>query len=207
MTNVYLARHGETDYNRRSQMQGRGIDAPLNETGRKQAKSIARHAGSLDLQHLYSSSLKRSRQTAEFVGDHCGLEVRSYDDLDEMDFGKFEGKKTADIETELNTLHTRWKSGNVTFAVDDGESPQMVLDRASARAEEVIAEHHQSNLLFVLHGRLIRILLSHWLGFGLSAMHRIEHSNGALYHLKWDGQGFDPVYLHHTDHLQNGTID
>lgn len=206
MTNLYLARHGETDYNRRSQMQGRGIDAPLNETGRRQAKYIAEHAKSLDLHHLCSSSLKRSRQTAEFVGEYCGLEVRSYGDLDEMDFGEFEGRRASEIETELNTLHTNWKSGNVTFPASGGESPQMVLDRASAKAEQIIAEHHQSNLLFVLHGRLIRILLSHWLGFGLSSMHRIEHSNGALYHLQWDGQDFNSVYLHNTDHLQNGAL-
>lgn len=206
MTNLYLARHGETEYNRRSQMQGRGIDAPLNETGRKQAQAIAGHAQSLNLHHIYSSSLKRSRQTAEFVGQGCGLEVISHTDLDEMDFGVFEGKKASEIKPELNTLHRNWKAGNVTYAAEGGESPQVVLDRAGTKAEQVIKEHHASNLLFVLHGRLIRILLSHWLGFGLSAMHRIEHSNGALYHLQWDGQQFDAVYLHNTKHLQNGAL-
>ncbi|MCW9708858.1 histidine phosphatase family protein [Fodinibius salsisoli] len=206
MTNLYLARHGETEYNRRSQMQGRGIDAPLNETGREQAKAIATHAKSLDLHHIYSSSLKRSRQTAEFVGQDCGLDVQSYSELDEMDFGEFEGKRASEIKTELQTLHTNWKSGNVTFAASGGESPQMVLDRAATKAEQIMAEHHTSNLLFVLHGRLIRILLSHWLGLGLSAMHHIEHSNGALYHLRWDGEHYNSVYLHNTDHLQNGAL-
>lgn len=207
MTNLYLARHGETEYNRRSQMQGRGIDASLNETGRNQAKAIAGHAKSLDLNHIYSSSLKRSRETAEFVGQSCGLEVQPYGDLDEMDFGIFEGKRIVEIETELHTLHTNWKSGNVTYAADGGESPQVVLDRAASKVEQLIQEHHQSNLLFVLHGRLIRILLSHWLGFGLSAMHRIEHSNGALYHLQWDGGHFNTVYLHNTEHLKNGALN
>jgi probable phosphoglycerate mutase len=206
MTNLYLARHGETDYNRRSQMQGRGIDAPLNETGRNQARAIADHAKSLNLHHIYSSSLKRSSQTAAYVGQGCGLEVRSYSDLDEMDFGEYEGQKASEIKTELSTLHTTWKSGDVTFAAAGGESPQGVLDRAGTKAEQIIEDHHTANLLFVLHGRLIRILLSHWLGLGLSAMHQIDHSNGALYHLEWDGQQFKTVYLHNTDHLQNGTL-
>lgn len=197
-----MARHGETEYNRRNQIQGRGIDAPLNETGRSQARAIAEHVAPLDIRRIYSSSLKRSCETAEVIARNCRLDVESYQELDEMNFGALEGRPIAEIETELDTLHNHWKAGNVTHASEEGESPQMVLDRAATRAEAIIKAEHVSNLLFVLHGRLIRILLSHWLQMGLSAMHRIEHSNGALYHLQWDGRHFEAVYLNNTEHLQ-----
>lgn len=204
MTNIYLARHGETEYNRRNQMQGRGIDAPLNDTGRRQAEAIAEHLKEYDIHHIYSSSLKRSRETAECIGNACSLKVEAHRELDEMNFGVLEGRTITEIEPELKELHQNWKSGNTGFALKEAESPQMVLDRSATRAEQIISERAGSNLLFVLHGRLIRILVSHWLQFGLPSMHRIRHSNGALYHLQWDGQQFESVFLHNTDHLRNG---
>lgn len=203
VTNIFLARHGETEYNRLNQMQGRGIDAPLNKLGRRQAEALAGHLKDQDLHYIFSSSLKRSRETAEFVGDACSLKVQAYPELDEMNFGVLEGRIMTEIEPELRKLQQNWKAGNTEFALEKAESPKMVLDRASTRAENIIREREKSNLLFVLHGRLIRILLSHWLKLGLPSMHRIGHSNGALYHLQWDGQRFESVYLNNTDHLRN----
>lgn len=185
-------------------MQGRGIDAPLNGMGRQQARAMAEHLKEQDLHYIYCSSLKRSRETAEFIGNTCSLNVQAHRDLDEMNFGVLEGRTITEIEPELQELQQNWKAGNVEFALEKAESPQMVLDRAATRAEQIISERHERNLLFVLHGRLIRILLSHWLRFGLSSMHQIGHSNGALYHLQWDGKRFEKIYLNSTDHLKNG---
>lgn len=207
ISNIYLARHGETEYNRRNQIQGRGIDASLNETGQLQAKALSAHIHTIDIDHLYSSSLKRSRETAEYVGKYCNLELASYRELDEMNFGILEGRPIKEIEFELQQLHENWKSGDVSFALEKAESPRNVLERAGGKAEALIREKHSSNILFVLHGRLIRILVSHWLGMGLSSMHKVAHSNGALYHLQWDGKQFRSVFLNNTDHLINGSMD
>lgn len=201
VTNIYLARHGETEYNRCNQIQGRGIDASLNDTGIKQAQAIARHLQDVSIQQIFSSSLRRSRQTAETVAKHQRLDVAAYRDLDEMDFGILEGKPISEIKSDLKHLHEQWKSGDVHFACDEGESPTAVFKRADSRARMILKENHHGNLFFVLHGRLLRILLSEWLGYGLSKMHEIPHSNGALYHLQWNGSGFKSLYINKTDHL------
>lgn len=204
VTNIYLARHGQTDYNRNHQIQGRGIDASLNDTGRLQAQAVANHLKTTSIHRIYGSSLKRSLETAKVVAQMHRLELESHADLDEMDFGILEGQPIEDIQSDLEELHTNWKSGNLSFSAKDGESPEGVLKRAGERVDLIIKKHHGSNLLFVLHGRLIRILVSHWLGYGLAEMHRVPHTNGAIYHIQWDGKQFNPVYLNHTDHL-NGT--
>jgi probable phosphoglycerate mutase len=204
LTNIYLARHGETEYNRCNQIQGRGIDASLNDTGRRQARAIAMQLNGAGIQRIYSSSLKRSKETAEIIADTYNLDFQSHADLDEMNFGIYEGRPISEIQSELEELHNTWKSGKVDHASENGESPSSVLKRAAGRIEEIITEHPGSNLLFILHGRLIRILLSYWLQYGLSGMHHVEHSNGALYHIRWDGQQFEPVYLHKTKHLEDG---
>lgn len=203
VTNIYLARHGETDFNRRNLIQGQGIDASLNNTGRNQARAIGYYLKKeVELQRIFSSSLKRSQETARIVADMFGLEIKSYADLDEMNFGILEGRPIHEIKTQLVRLRRHWKSGNIDFALKNGESPQAVLNRASGRIKTIIQEYPKENLLFVLHGRLLRILLSHWLNYGLSKMAQIEHANGALYHLQWDGQYFEPVFLNNTGHLK-----
>ncbi|MDZ7682262.1 MAG: histidine phosphatase family protein [Fodinibius sp.] len=202
VTNIYLARHGETEYNRCKQIQGRGIDASLNDTGRCQAQAIAHHLKDAELNRIFSSSLKRSLETAEIVGHANNLDVLPYENLDEMNFGMSSGGPISDIEDDLNSLHQQMeRSGNVDHATEQGESPLAVLRRASAQMQLLIREHRDTNLLFVLHGRLLRILLSDWLQYGLANMHRVPHSNGALYHIRWDGVEYEPVYLNKTTHL------
>lgn len=203
LTDIYLARHGETEYNRCNKIQGRGIDASLNETGLQQARAIARHLQEVHLHGIFSSSLKRSKETATVIAEMFDLQVVSHEDLDEMNFGAFEGRHASEIKSGLQDLHQKWKSGHVDYACENGESPRTVLRRVRNRIETIIENQPNTNLLFVLHGRLLRILLSHWLQYGLSDMHRVPHSNGALYHIRWDGESFEPVYLNKTEHLDS----
>lgn len=200
LINIYLARHGETEYNRRNQIQGRSIDASLNETGVQQARDIAGFLQDTPIQQIISSSLKRSIETANEIARDKELDIVSYSDLDEMNFGDLEGRPISEIEDDLKELHQRWKGGDVEHSCQGGESPTVVYNRANQRARTIL-EQGFDNMLFVLHGRLLRILLSQWLNYGLHQMHRIPHSNGALYHLQWDKTKFEAVYLNRTDHL------
>ncbi len=201
-TNIFVARHGETEYNRTHRIQGRGINEPLNETGRQQAKAIAEKLKEANVRHVFSSSLKRSIQTADIVASQLQLSVESHPELDEMNFGVIEGQPIDEIRDDLKRLHNAWSGGNTAFALENGESPETVLGRVKSRTDALIEKHQGENMLLVLHGRLIRILLSHWLGYGLQKMHQIEHQNGALNHLRLNGDDtFEPVFLNGTDHL------
>lgn len=202
ITNIYVARHGETEYNRTRRIQGRGINEPLNETGRKQARAIARSLTESNIDHIFASSLERSVQTAEIIANQLELSVCSHAELDEMNFGIIEGKPIDEIQDNLEQLHHAWSSGNTDFALAEGESPEAVLQRVKMRTDLLIKEHSGQNILLVLHGRLIRVLLSHWLEYGLSRMHEIEHQNGALNHLQKQSDKIEPIFLNKTEHLQ-----
>lgn len=202
VTNIFIARHGETEYNRKKLIQGRGIDELLNETGRLQANAVANFLAEQRVEHIFSSSMRRAMETAEIVAWSVRKEYTYFEDLDEMDFGVLEGHPIDQIKPQLQQLHETWKGGNVEFAPEKGESPTQVFSRASGRMKTLLNTHQGSDILFILHGRLIRILLSEWLGYGLQNMHKIEHSNGALYHLRWKEDAFEPVFLHKKDHLQ-----
>lgn len=123
VTNIYLARHGQTEFNRNNQIQGRGIDASLNGTGRRQAESIAGKMKETRLHRIFCSSLKRSRETAEIIAKEHDIELEAFSDLDEMNFGELEGQPISENEKDLERLHQRWKSGDVDHATKNGESP------------------------------------------------------------------------------------
>ncbi|CAI8417620.1 MAG: histidine phosphatase family protein [Rhodothermaeota bacterium MED-G12] len=208
-TILYLIRHGQTDYNASQRFQGRGIDAELNEVGRKQAEAVARYfeGDSMTIDRLYCSSLKRTAQTAGPLAYAQNLQITSSPDLDEMDFGSLEGAYVADHLPYLRELQEQWRSGQTSIPVHEGEHPEQVYSRANEYVHDVVLRGYESEgrrpekVVLVVHGRLIRILLSVWLGYGLEQMDEIEHSNGAIYEIGWDGRGFTPIQLHITEHL------
>lgn len=201
-TEIYIARHGETEYNRLNKIQGRGVDISLNEKGRLQAESIAGELRDVGLDTIFCSSLLRTRETAGIIAGTRGMDPRAYAELDEMNFGITEGRHSGEIGEYLDQAHRKWREGDVEYSIPGGESPTEVLRRAGTKADELLKEWEGGTMLFILHGRLIRILIAHWLGYGLEGMHKVEHRNGALYHLRWDGQHFEPVYLNKTSHLK-----
>ncbi len=201
MKQVYIIRHGETDNNKNHKLQGRGINASINEIGELQAREIAEALVDVPIQKVIVSSLIRTLETATPLIEQKNALVESYSELDEMSFGKWEGSFFGDVRNEIHDLHIRWSSGEVDAEVEGGESPQQVFDRASAKIVEVLENSNEDYIAFVIHGRLIRIILSEFLGKGLKNMHLIEHQNGAINHLSWNGEGFDIVELNKIDHL------
>jgi probable phosphoglycerate mutase len=66
---------------------------------------------------------------------------------------------------------------------------------------ELMESTGEETIAVVIHGRLIRILLSEWLGLGLRNMHKIDHQNGSVNQLVYKNGRFEAVYLNKTDHL------
>ncbi len=183
-------------------MQGRAIDASINATGRAQALAIAEYLKDKPVSLIVTSGLKRTLETAQPSIEYHQARVQSFEELDEMSFGELEGKEFFKVKEEIRRLHENWSSGNTRLRTPGGEHPEEVLERADAKIRELLGRSEDEHIVLMLHGRLIRILLSEWLGYGLQNMHRIQHCNGSINHLIWDGQKFEAVALNITDHLE-----
>ena len=207
-TRFFIARHGETEFNRKGMLQGRGINAPLNNTGKEQAMHLSVYLQNYEADCLASSSLIRAEETASYYSTESGLLIAKNADLDEMDFGDFEGMPFSDVLDEIKELDSAWRNGELNVKVPGGESPAEVFERADTAVREYLRSHYGETIVLIIHGRLIRILLSVWLGHGLQNMHLIEHTNGAVNQLIHDDGVFKPVYLNKTEHLTglNGRI-
>jgi len=200
---VFFIRHGETDFNKNQLIQGRGIDMPLNQKGRQQAKAVARLLKPYRIDKIIGSSLIRSQETAKLIRNGKTT-FEFYKEIDEMDFGEIEGLPFHQIKEKISTIHSKWTEGYVEFKCPGGgESPREVFERANKKILEILTKSSEESIAFVIHGRLIRILLSEWLGHGLANMHTIQHSNGGVNHLSWDGQKFKAVSLNQVAHLDD----
>lgn len=90
----YFLRHGETENNRRQLIAG-SLDVELNDSGRAQAHAAVALIAPLVITAIYSSSLKRTRDTAQPIAAALGLEVTPVAALNERNWGEFESRPRA----------------------------------------------------------------------------------------------------------------
>jgi probable phosphoglycerate mutase len=164
VTTVILARHGETDWNREQRWQGHA-DPGLNETGRRQAAELARRLAGLGLAAIYSSDLRRARETAEAVGAAAGLEVVPEPGLREIDVGEWSGLTTAEIARDFGEGLARHQAGGDGWR--RGETHAAMSERVVSTVARLAAAHPGQRVLCVLHGGVIRALLAHAAGVPL----------------------------------------
>jgi broad specificity phosphatase PhoE len=172
VTTLLLARHGETDWNRERRLQG-SSDTELNELGRSQARDLAAELEDVELAAVYSSDLRRARETAEIVAASKGLTVDVDQNLRERSFGRWEGLTRAEIAERFGDLEHH-----------DGESDEEVRLRVLAAVKRIVERHPDGQVLVVSHGSALNTLWHHASGARLE-----RWENGVVYQLAFrDGE-------------------
>ncbi|TFG70816.1 MAG: histidine phosphatase family protein, partial [Solirubrobacterales bacterium] len=105
---VWLARHGETEWSLAKRHTGR-TDIPLTNHGKEQARALAPTLAEQNFSRVFASPLLRARQTCEGAGLIDRAELR--DELMEWDYGAYEGKTTVEIQTEMQPGWLLWTDG------------------------------------------------------------------------------------------------
>ena len=149
---LWLVRHGETEWARLGRHTGR-TDVPLTATGRDQALDLGRRLHGHLFELVLTSPLSRAADTASLAG-FAGT-VRPDPDLREWDYGALEGRLTADIRNDYpgwTIWRGPWPGGETIEAV--AIRADRVIDRARAARGDV---------LVFAHGHLLRVLAARWL--------------------------------------------
>src|SRR5262245_43501691 len=94
---IWLIRHGETEWSRSGQHTSR-TDIPLTDAGRHQAEALGRHLDGKTFALVLTSPLRRAKDTCQLAG--YGDVAQATDDLLEWNYGIFEGRTTAEIQTK-----------------------------------------------------------------------------------------------------------
>lgn len=198
---IYIIRHGQTDYNKQSKVQGRGINASLNDLGRRQAQSFYEQYGHVKFDKVYTSSLVRTIESVEAFLTK-GFGHKSLEGLDEISWGDHEGRSfNKEMHEHYLEIISEWQSGNFTPTVGGGESPLDVMARQRVAMDHIMAQTDEQLILIATHGRAMRILLCWLLNYPLSKMDMFEHHNLCLYILNHSGTTFSVEKFNDTSHL------
>lgn len=201
MKELYIIRHGETELNRLGIVQGRGVNSDLNDMGRKQASAFFNHYKEVPFDHIYTSSLKRTHQTASGFID-LGVPWDQLDGLDELAWGEWEGKpNTEEARHAFKEIVEKWQGGNYEAKFDGGESPNEVLLRLIQAMDIIKRKTNEKCVLICMHGRAMRLLLCYLLDKPMSQMGDFPHQNTTLYRLSYANNKFEVIDFNNTDHL------
>lgn len=149
---VWLVRHGETEWSKSGQHTGR-TDIPLTETGIAQARTLGAALAARPFSRVLSSPTLRAVETCRLAG--YGDCVETTDNLREWDYGDYEGRTTADIQKE----RPGWLLWN------DGVVGGETIEAVSARAQRVIEQAltADGDVALFSHGHMLRVLTACWL--------------------------------------------
>ena len=164
MLNVYIVRHGQTDTNKTFGINGSGTNLPLNEKGKKQAENLRDSFDINKIDCVYSSPLKRARETAEILnqGKH---EIIVDDRLSEMNYGNWDGQDVQDIIEKYPQVFDElgyFKENYSDYCT--GETYQHLADRLMDFWHDLINNHKDESVLLVFHGTASRSLVQNVLG-------------------------------------------
>lgn len=207
MKQIYIIRHGETDLNKQGIVQGRGIDADLNETGKAQAEAFYQLYKNVAFDKIYTSTLKRTWQTVQRFID-AGLPWERLSGLDELAWGIWEGKpNTPEAREAFRNITEAWQAGNYQAKFEGGESVQDVYERLKQPKEALKSKPEEQTVLLCMHGRAMRVFLCLLLDKPLSEMTEFQHQNTVLYKLAFDGNKFSVLEFNNTVHLDQLIVD
>lgn len=154
---LLLVRHGRTDLNAAGLLQGR-IDAPLDETGRRQAAALATVAALGAASRVVCSPLLRARDTAAALGLPVTIDERWI----ELDYGTWDGRPFASV---LADDWARWRA-DPGWSPPGGESLTAVGDRVQPAVAELVDEAAESDVVVVTHTSPIKAAVASALGVG-----------------------------------------
>jgi broad specificity phosphatase PhoE len=174
---IYIARHGRTDWNAERRLQGQ-TDTQLDATGREQARQLAVMLQGIHLDAVYSSTLRRSRDTAETARGAAPL--TSLDGLREQHLGKFEGLRLAGDDTAAVAEFQR-RHADPDDTLDGGESASQFFARVQAAVQSIRARHAAGTVLIVGHGGTNQMIVRSLLELAPEQANTIRQANDEIY--------------------------
>ncbi len=195
MTDIILARHGETAWNAERIFRGR-VDVGLDQTGVKEAELLAEHLKHCPVTTVYSSPLKRAFATADAIVRHHATEVKISPQLIDMDFGCWQGKSLKEVERSNSALYDKWLNSPEAVTIPGGEGLQDIATRATELVRSVAAQG-RGTAVMVSHRVVIKVLICALLDMDLSRFWSIRVDTASISTFRYSEEAF--VLTGHND--------
>ncbi|MCW2256362.1 putative phosphoglycerate mutase [Providencia alcalifaciens] len=179
MLQVYLVRHGETEWNVARRIQGQS-DSPLTATGRLQARQVAERIKSEGITHIITSDMGRTRETAQIIAEVCGCEIITEPRLRELNMGVLEQREIEMLTEQEEQWRKSLIDGTEGGRIPEGESMEELYERMLAALNSCLDLPKGSRPLLVSHGIALSTLLSRILGVPAYSERRLRLRNCSI---------------------------
>jgi probable phosphoglycerate mutase len=199
MSDFWLIRHGSTDTLDNS-IAGWSPGVHLNERGRAEVLALCKRIGGSVAQHVYTSPLERTRETAEPLATvlRCPLTVR--DELGELQFGSWTNQRFSDLQGDEHWRQfNQFRSGT---RLPGGDSFLSVQARAVNTLLDLRARHPDERIFIITHGDVIKSVLMHFLGISADLCHRLAIAPTSISQLELHADYVRIPRINDTAHLE-----
>lgn len=202
---VYLIRHGRTEWNEQGRLQG-WADSPLVEKGVVGAKRTGDALANVPFSACYSSLLKRAQDTADLIIGERSIPHFHHEGLNELNFGTWEGKVIAELLEHPEYQQLREDPKNYQALASEGETIEQLYQRVTKAFWEIVERHADGEkILIVSHGLTLTLLTAvlngvHWHDFRNPEKHGFT-ANTAINIVEVENGKAKLVEFNNTSHL------
>lgn len=200
-TRLIFVRHAEAEGNLIREFHG-WTDSSITTRGMAQGELLKKRFAHIPVDVLYSSSLKRTLQTAAFISDACGKAAIPLDGLKEINGGEWEGKRWDELSGIWPIEHDTWENSPHLHKMPKGESMVEFRERLMETVKDIISKNIGKNICIVTHGTAIRSMMTWFYGFPLDAMSDIMwYDNTSITMVDFENNTFDVIMEGDAKHL------
>ena len=207
-TRIILVRHAEALGNKIRHFHG-WTDSSITERGHLQAERVAERLKDMDIDILYSSSLARTLQTAQYISKAKTLPINRTDKLKEINGGDWEDMPWNELAQRWPDAYETWENRPHVHQMPNGESMILFQKRVVDEVTHIIKQNLGKNICIVTHGTVIRALICHFRACSLDEMINIAWcDNTALTIMDYEDELFTTVTEGDATHLGSdlGTV-
>lgn len=155
---VIFIRPGETEWNKIGRWQGI-VSIPLSTVGMKQAQRLAKFVRNVGMDVIYSSDLRRAKDTAAVISEYTNTKIVYDLRLRERHMGEWQGLTTPEIQQWCRADYQKLIADPHHFVVPGGESRAQVAERVHACFDDIIAGEGET-IGIISHTTAVRTLLA-----------------------------------------------
>lgn len=200
-TRLIFVRHAEAEGNVNRVFHG-WTDGEITEKGHIQARKAAERLKEVDIDVIYSSSMKRTLQTAKYISQVKNLPIKRTDKLKEINGGDWEGRHWDELPVKWPQEHDTWENKPHIHRMPNGESMEEFQQRLIEEVKYIIENNKGKNVCIVTHGTAIKALMCYFLGCKLEEMLNISwYDNTSVTIIDYENDEFNVIVEGDASHL------
>jgi broad specificity phosphatase PhoE len=200
-TRLIFVRHAEAEGNAFRRFHG-WTDSPITEKGHAQAKNVAERLKDVPIDVIYSSSMRRTIQTCEYIAKVKNLPIIRTDKLKEINGGDWEDKRWDELAEIWPQENETWENQPHAHKMPNGESMVEFLERLLGEVHKIIDDNKGKNVCIVTHGTAIRAMMCTFQSCDLVQMINIPwYDNTSVTIIDHEDGKFDVIVEGDASHL------